>query len=156
MKIRYRSLLLILAALLITAGYAHSNTIEDSDAVKWFEKGRRAYIEKNWDVVIFAFDKAILLNPNYTEAYFNRGVAYGKLGNNKQAIADYNKAIDLNPKDAEAYDNRGATYSDLGNNNQAIADYNKAIDLDPNNANAYYNRGNDYSDLGNNKQAMAD
>src|SRR5208337_4309098 len=98
--VHYYSLLHILAALLITAGYAHSNTIEDSDAVKWFEKGRRAYIEKNWDVVIFAFDKAILLNPNYTEAYFNRGLAYSSLGNNDKAITDYNKAIDLNPKDA--------------------------------------------------------
>ena len=61
MKIRYGSLLLILAALLITAGYAHSNTIEDSDAVKWFEKGHQAFIEKRWDVAISAFDKAILL-----------------------------------------------------------------------------------------------
>jgi hypothetical protein len=74
MKIRYGSLLLILAALLITAGYAHSNTTEDSDAVKWFEKGHRAFIEKRWDVVIFTFDKAILLNPNYTEAYLIVGL----------------------------------------------------------------------------------
>jgi len=156
MKIRYGLLLLILAALLITAGYAHSNTIEDSDAVKWSEKRHRAFIEKSWNVAIFAFDKATLLNPNYTEAYFNRGLAYSNLGNYNQAIADYNKAITLNPKKSGVYCSRGNAYSNLGNYSHAIAYYNKAIDLDPKDADPYNNRAITYLRHGDNISGCRD
>lgn len=52
-------------------------------------------------------DKAILINPNFAEAYYNRGVVYNELGENQKAIADYNQAIRINPNYAEAYYNRG-------------------------------------------------
>ena len=37
------------------------------------------------------------LNPNYAEAYNNRGNAYYKLGEYEKAIADYNSRLALNP-----------------------------------------------------------
>jgi len=52
----------------------------------------------------------------------SRGGVYVKLGNHKQAIADYNKAIKLNAEFPLAYYNRGLAYSAFGNHNQAITD----------------------------------
>ncbi|NJL42609.1 MAG: tetratricopeptide repeat protein [Pseudanabaena sp. SU_2_4] len=43
-------------------------------------------------------DRAIDLNPNYADAYYNRGKARTALGNPKGAIADYDRALRLNPK----------------------------------------------------------
>ncbi len=54
------------------------------------------------------YDKAIELNPQYAEAYNNRGIAKAELGRNEEAMKDYDKAIELNPQYAEAYNNRGS------------------------------------------------
>ena len=62
-------------------------------------------------------------------AYFKRGHACIKIGNYKQAIADYNKAIELNPKDELAYLGRGYAYEMLGKHEQAIADFKIAASL---------------------------
>ena len=43
------------------------------------------------------YNKAIELNPNFADAYNNRGLAKYDLKDYKGAIADYNKAIELNP-----------------------------------------------------------
>jgi tetratricopeptide (TPR) repeat protein len=37
------------------------------------------------------------------EAYYNRGFAYGKLGDHRQAIKDYKTAARLGDKDAQDY-----------------------------------------------------
>jgi tetratricopeptide (TPR) repeat protein len=106
-------------------------SISENDVRHSFEigKGHQAFIEKSWNVAIFAFDKAILLNPNYTEAYFNGGNAYAELGNYNQTIADYNKTIDLDPKDADPYNTGAITYLRHGDNISGCRDAQKACDL---------------------------
>ena len=81
------------------------------------------------------YNQAIELNPNYTNAYNNCGVAKSALGNKKGAIVDYNKAIRLNPNLAEAYYSRGFTYQQLGENQRAFADFREAARL-------YHQQGN--------------
>ena len=88
--------------------------------------------------------KAIQLNPNYTDAYFNRGVAYGETGDYDHAIVDYTKAIDLNPNYANAYTHRGVAYHNKGEILYALQDYSTAIGLNPELAEAYTHRGNVY------------
>jgi tetratricopeptide (TPR) repeat protein len=58
-------------------------------------------------------DKAIKLQPNYAEAYNQRGVAHGNIGQNQPAIEDFNAAIRLQPDHVLAYFNRGTLYSNL-------------------------------------------
>ncbi len=49
------------------------------------------------------FTKAIDLNPKFTDAYTNRGLAKEKRGDIARAIADYKQAIAINPTDNTAY-----------------------------------------------------
>ena len=53
-------------------------------------------------------------NPQYAEAFSNRGFAKDYLGDKQGAIEDYNKAIEINPQYAEAYYNRGFLKDELG------------------------------------------
>jgi len=66
------------------------------------------------------------LNPNYADAYNNRGIAYAVLNQMERAVKDYNKAIELNPNLADAYGNRGRTYKEIGNYEESARDLKKA------------------------------
>ena len=104
---------------------------------------------------IAEYTKAIELDPKGADAYYNRGIAYGKLKQYDKAITDYTKAIELDPKGADAYCNRGITYEKLKQYEKAITDYTKAIKYDP--KSAYYNsRGNAYRELKQFDKAIAD
>ena len=113
--------------------------------------------EKNADSkkVIEYLNEAIRLKPN-DEAYNNRGLVYYKLGQYREALADYNEAIRLNPDVADVYSNRGTIYFKLGQYQQALVDYNKAIIMKPKSADAYNNRGLAYGKLGQYQQAVDD
>ncbi len=88
--------------------------------------------------------------------HYNRGIAYGELGNLRQAISDYDRAIEINLKYADAYNNRGVAYGKLGDPRQAISDYDAAIKINPEYAEAYNNRGVAYNELSNLRQAISD
>ena len=96
------------------------------------------------------------MNPNYAEAYNDRGGVYGFKGEFDKTIIDCSKAIELNPNYPIAYNNRGIAYGNKGEFDLTIADYTKAIELDPNYAIAYCNRGNTYSVIGEISHAIAD
>lgn len=43
------------------------------------------------------FTAAIHIDPNYTEAYYGRGLAYGALGNRQEARDDFQRCLRINP-----------------------------------------------------------
>ena len=104
----------------------------------------------------FAEERAIGLNPQYADTYYNRGFAYYNLGQYKRAIQDYDDAIRLDPELTAAYNNRAATYSDLGQSLQAIRNYNEAIRLDHKFAIAYVNRSFAWTMMGRDTEAEED
>lgn len=118
--------------------------------VRWYKaKKRRSKAAAD-------YDKAIELNPDNADTYFNRGDAYAEIGEYGQAIADYSKAIELAPGHALAYFNRAYAYGEIGDYDKAIADSSKAIELNPGDAQAYYNRGLDYDNKGEVSRAVSD
>ena len=87
-------------------------------------------LDRQYANTIQELDKAIQLDPDDAEAYFNRGVAYGELGQYQTAINDYTKAIQLDTDNALAYANRGYSYRKLGQHERGGADQDKACSLD--------------------------
>lgn len=75
------------------------------------------------DQAIAYYSEAIRLNPQYTEAYVNRGNAHKVQGNVDGAIADYSEAIRINPEYVNAYLYRGDAYKKKADYEKAIADY---------------------------------
>lgn len=86
-------------------------------------------IKHNYRGAIAIFTELILINPNYAEAYFNRGIARARLNDYQGAIADHSQAIVLNGQLAEAYKARGKIYWQLGDRDSAIKDLETALAL---------------------------
>jgi tetratricopeptide (TPR) repeat protein/S1-C subfamily serine protease len=110
---------------------------------------------KEYSKAIADYDKAIVIDPENTNAYNNRGATYAGLKEYPKAITDYDKAIAINPGFAEAYNNRGLIYAALGEYPKAITDFNYAIANNPKQAD-YYNRGVVYAILQEYPKAIAD
>ena len=50
---------------------------------------------KEFRAALVDYDKAIELDPNFADAYFNRGLTNIFLGNNRKGISDLSKAGEL-------------------------------------------------------------
>ena len=77
------------------------------------------------------YNKAITANPDYADAYINRGLVKNELKDYDGSIEDYDRAIELDPRCSLAYNNRGYTKHKKGDYEGALKDYNKAILLNP-------------------------
>jgi tetratricopeptide (TPR) repeat protein len=93
---------------------------------------------------------------NLATAFYNRGNAYGKKGDDDSAIADYSRAIQLRPDYAKAFHNRGDAYMRKGDYDRAIADFSQAIQFEPEYARAFGNRGFAYMRKRDYDHAIAD
>ena len=115
-----------------------------------------AFSKEDSSIAIKLYTEAINLNPDFVEAYNNRGALKYKEGDFSNAMSDYDKAISLKPDYAEAYNNRAVLKLNMGDQEGAMTDYNKAISLKPQYAEAYNNRGNLKCQKGDTLGAMAD
>lgn len=103
-----------------------------------------AYLNiQQYDKALTCFDRAINLNPEYADAYFNQAKTFRAQQRYQDAIDSYSKCITINPEYAEAYSNRGTIYlDDLSEIDKALADYQLFIKLRPNVWYGYYNIAN--------------
>ena len=94
---------------------------------------------RKYDCAIETSSKAILLNPDYTDAYIGRGTAYALKEDLDRAIEDLIKGTELGPLNSGYYTILGLVYDRRGDRPLAIENYRKALELDPNNSMAFEN-----------------
>ena len=125
-------------------------------ATAHFECGKAYSAIQDFQNAIEQYSEAIKLNPEYTYAYTNRGIAKDILGQRERAIEDFDIAISIDPKNYKAYNGRASSKVDLDRNEEAITDFDAAIRIKPEYAEAYNNRGAAKAGLGRNEEAVAD
>ena len=74
-------------------------SVED-EAKHCYQNGRQVYAANDFENAKIAFEKAIEISPNYSQALFYLGHTYKKLGENTKAKTVLQKAIDLGHKNA--------------------------------------------------------
>ena len=92
-----------------------------------------------YDCAIETYSKAILLNPDFTNAYIDRGITYSLNGDLDRAIEDLVKATELEPLNSGFYIMLGEAYDRRGDRPLAIENYRKALQQDPSNSRAVEN-----------------
>jgi tetratricopeptide (TPR) repeat protein len=102
---------------------------------------------ENFAAAIASFTQVIDAQPDFAEAYYQRGQIQAKLGNLQQAIADYTEALQLQPT-AQAFLKRAMASLLIGETERAIADAHQATHLDLQLALAPHLLGKAYAQLG--------
>ena len=100
------------------------------DAAYWFNKGALVSTYGNNEAAVKYFQKAIVLNPNFSRAYFSQGVSFGQLGQFQKAIAQIDRAIKMEPQNGMYYYGRGRVYLMSGDKARAMEDFKKAAELE--------------------------
>ena len=82
-----------------------------------------------YEAAVADFDEAIRINPNYAEAFYQRGLVKQHLEHYEAAIVDYDEAIHINPDYAVAFYQRAETNFSLRRFAEATADLQTASQL---------------------------
>ena len=123
-------------------------------ASQWLAEGNALYNGHHYREAIHAYEEAIRLRPNFTEAYVNKGTALRGLGSNEEALRAFEESIHLQPDDADAHYNKGNVLRNLQRNAEAVQAYDEALRLKPDFVQAYINKGNALATLGQYERAV--
>ena len=140
--------LLFLTFFIFSASY--SQTARD-----YMQTGSDKGSAGDWIGAIADFTKAMELDPDFSYAYYMRGLAEAFLEDYDAAISDFTKFIEFDPNDPLGYSSRGNAKYLSEDNEEALADFNKAIELaaDPGD---YSSRGDVFRALANYDEAILD
>jgi tetratricopeptide (TPR) repeat protein len=117
------------------------------------DEGRKHYVAGEYGKAINAFKENVKKRPT-AEAFFNLGLAYGKIGQQEKEIDAYNEALKLNPNKPELYFNVGTVYNDKGNRDEAIRALKQAIRLRPDYLKAHYIMCKIYAEIGDKENTL--
>jgi tetratricopeptide (TPR) repeat protein len=77
------------------------------------------------------YERAVKLNPKYSEAINNLGTIYYWKKSYRRAVSQYKKALQFSPNSASIYSNLGTAFFARKNYDEAMKAYETAMKLDP-------------------------
>ena len=139
----------------ITAGES-SDAESHEQALRYYTQAKTYQRSGEAEAALTAYDQAIILDPDYFTAYFNRGGLALGMGRLDVAVESYREAIRLKPDFFDAHLNCGVALRRTGQPHAAVRCFDAAIALRPASVAARLDRGNALRYLGQNEAALAD
>jgi protein O-GlcNAc transferase len=90
---------------------------------------------------LFAYDRAVILDPDYAKAHAGRGAILMHHGRLEEALAAYERALQSRPDVPQLHFSRGRVLRRLARFAEALAAYEQALCLQPDYAEAHFARG---------------
>jgi tetratricopeptide (TPR) repeat protein len=121
-----RTIPIILCLFLLTSLASKSSAAKHPSAAQTAQQQANC---GEWQKAIESYDKALTTSPDDAVCLARRGYAQARLGNYKQAFADFTAAIKSDTNCPDAYSRRSRVYFGLGLNQLAKQDARKALGL---------------------------
>jgi tetratricopeptide (TPR) repeat protein len=91
------------------------------------------------------FEKAVVVNPKFADAWFSLAFCKSEIGKGSAGIEDYKRAVQLKPDFYDAHWNLALLYFQNKRYREAAASYKQAISLKPDSVEGYFSLGLSYS-----------
>jgi Tfp pilus assembly protein PilF len=111
--------------------YTHAIAVTQNNWLAWNNLGNDQLNHGHFRQAITSFQEAQHIKPDYADAWYNAGVAFGHLKDHPRAIASYQESLRLDPTNADGWVNRGLAHQAIGQYSQAITCYEAALRLRP-------------------------
>ncbi|MDR1169105.1 MAG: tetratricopeptide repeat protein [Heliobacteriaceae bacterium] len=122
----------------------------------YFQRGLKYAMNKDYESSISDFEKAIKINNQDSDVYYNLALSKLHIGSVNEAKSDFMKAIDLDPSVAFYYANLAQALLADDDAQNAIFYLTKAITIDPKRCEYYYERSQIFSATGDFDKAIDD
>lgn len=104
--------------------------MNDSDRIEELRKSANLHTHNNnYQAAIEDCTRLLQLNPNESQAYWHRCLAWVELGNYQESIKDCTQYLKLKPDFVQGYISRAGLFKDIGNLQRAIDDCTHALSL---------------------------
>lgn len=109
----------------------HTLAVTDDNVIALNNLGNDLLQKGQADEAITNYEKAIQIDPSYTEALLDLGNAFLQKGEMDRAMGQYQKTLGINPRHAEAHSNLGFVLHQEKRLDEAIAQYLEALEIKP-------------------------
>lgn len=110
----------------------------NKESSEFFKRGNFHFKKNELEIAEHFFSEAIKKNPDFADAYNNRGVVYLKVGRTDEALKDFEKAVSVDDSFVDAKLNLGRLYSEMGKTTEAETLF-KAIEKKLEKSSEFYN-----------------
>jgi tetratricopeptide (TPR) repeat protein len=127
----------------------------------WNERGNNNYAkicidEGRIEEAEQLLNRALEIDPEYSDAFTNRGIIYHRRKQMDRAIQNATEALRWNPMNPSAWNNRGNAFIELKLFYKAEQDFSKLVSLNPRGVEGYYGRANTHYLAGQPAKALTD
>ncbi|PZV17274.1 MAG: hypothetical protein DCF22_03675 [Leptolyngbya sp.] len=111
--------------------------LKPDDYVLWYMRGNLLNKDlRDYPQAIASYDRALLINPSFADAWMGKGRAQHELGQYTNALDAFTRSLQLNPNLTVALILQSKTLTALGRRTEAIASLQRALQLQPTNPEA--------------------
>ncbi len=140
-----------------TTAFRKAINLDPNNTMAWYNFSKVSQHLENYETSLDFLNKAIGLNPTFSNAYFERALVKKKLGDIEGAIADYTKIINRGESNfLAAHFNRAICYKKVGKLTDALNDLKEVLFYESDNSMAWKVKGNIHLLAGRYNEAIAD
>jgi tetratricopeptide (TPR) repeat protein len=108
----------------------------------------------NYEDKLRLYDKALVLDPLYLDAWIQKGFALDRMGKSTEALACYDKALEIDPENLGIRCLKGFAFNNLKEFEKSIDSYDEVLKIKPDDVFSLYQKGSALESLGRYGEAM--
>ncbi len=106
-----------------------SKIVPPGTALEHKDAGNALNSKGDKDGALAAYNNALLIDPNFADAYNNRASIYMARDQYDLALADFQRALEIDPKHRLVYNNRADLWAELNETEKQGADLDRAVEF---------------------------